>query len=175
MALRPKRFDAAFSMMQEANAIRHQFSRYDEAAELARMQQIMADCSAEVLAGHSDVEDASPVFVLGMPRSGTSLVEQILAAHPDVCACGENAMFSDAIAGGDPLAVSQWTNRQCQAAAQTYVQRLRQYDSGAPADVRPLSGRGETLSATFANAGRCIGMTVRKTQCLQAHCTGLKR
>jgi len=121
-----KRYDDAFAMMQEANAIRHQFSQYDEAAELARMQQIMDDCSVDVLAGHSGVEDASPVFVLGMPRSGTSLVEQILAAHPDVCACGENTMFRDAIAGDDPFAVSQWTKRQCQDAAQTYVQRLRQ-------------------------------------------------
>ncbi|MDX8407234.1 MAG: tetratricopeptide repeat protein, partial [Mariprofundaceae bacterium] len=121
-----KRYDDAFSMMQEANAIRHQFSRYDEAAELARMQQIIDGCSADVLAEHSGVVDAAPVFVLGMPRSGTSLVEQILAAHPDVCSCGENAMFSDAIAGGDPLSVSQWTGRQCQAAAEAYLQRLRQ-------------------------------------------------
>ncbi len=31
----------------------------------------------------------APVFIVGMPRSGTSLVEQILACHPDVFACGE--------------------------------------------------------------------------------------
>lgn len=30
-----------------------------------------------------------PIFVIGMPRSGTSLVEQILASHPDVCGAGE--------------------------------------------------------------------------------------
>jgi len=124
-----KCYDDAFAMMQEANTIRHQFSRYDEAAELARMQHIIDSCSADALAEHSGVEDAAPVFVLGMPRSGTSLVEQILAAHPEICVCGENAMFSEAIGGGDPLAVSQWTGQQCQAAAETYLQRLRQHSA----------------------------------------------
>ncbi len=33
--------------------------------------------------------DATPIFILGMPRSGTSLVEQILASHPDVFGAGE--------------------------------------------------------------------------------------
>jgi tetratricopeptide (TPR) repeat protein len=33
--------------------------------------------------------DRRPVFIVGMPRSGTTLVEQILACHPDVCAAGE--------------------------------------------------------------------------------------
>jgi tetratricopeptide (TPR) repeat protein len=33
--------------------------------------------------------DRTPIFILGMPRSGTSLVEQILASHPDVYGAGE--------------------------------------------------------------------------------------
>jgi len=130
------RFDDAFALMQEANAIRRSFSRYDEVTELARMQQLMDCCSAEVLAQHSDIADSSPVFVLGMPRSGTTLVEQILAAHPDICACGENAMLSDAMATVsepvvDPLAVSQWTGEQCSQAATAYLNRLRQCGSDA--------------------------------------------
>ena len=34
-----------------------------------------------------------PVFILGMPRSGTTLVEQILASHPDVHGGGELLFF----------------------------------------------------------------------------------
>jgi hypothetical protein len=33
--------------------------------------------------------EPSPIFILGMPRSGTTLVERLLAAHPDVAAGGE--------------------------------------------------------------------------------------
>ena len=38
---------------------------------------------------HADPIEPSPIFVLGMPRSGTTLVERLLAAHPDVAAGGE--------------------------------------------------------------------------------------
>ena len=39
--------------------------------------------------------DPTPIFILGMPRSGTSLVEQILASHPDVFGGGELSYISD--------------------------------------------------------------------------------
>jgi tetratricopeptide (TPR) repeat protein len=38
-----------------------------------------------------------PIFILGMPRSGTTLVEQILAAHPEVYAAGEIDYFSELV------------------------------------------------------------------------------
>lgn len=40
-------------------------------------------------AARADAVEPAPLFVLGMPRSGTTLVEQLLAAHPDVAAGGE--------------------------------------------------------------------------------------
>lgn len=46
----------------------------------------------------SGVRDERPVFVLGLPRSGTSLVEQVLASHPDVHGCGESVAIAQ-IAG----------------------------------------------------------------------------
>ncbi|NVK17726.1 MAG: sulfotransferase [Methylocystaceae bacterium] len=39
----------------------------------------------------------TPIFVLGMPRSGTTLVEQILAKHPDIQGAGELTFMEDAI------------------------------------------------------------------------------
>lgn len=39
--------------------------------------------------------DATPIFVLGMPRSGTSLIEQILASHPQVHGAGEISIMPD--------------------------------------------------------------------------------
>lgn len=55
------------------------------------LQAILEVCSAEFLSGRyggSGVE-AAPIFIVGMPRSGTSLAEQILASHPDVFGAGE--------------------------------------------------------------------------------------
>jgi hypothetical protein len=49
--------------------------------------------------GLGDPSDV-PVFVLGMPRSGTTLVERVLASHPDVFGAGELTDFGDAAVGG---------------------------------------------------------------------------
>jgi Sulfotransferase family len=58
-----------------------------------------ANCSAELIrerSGYGDLSDR-PVFIVGMPRSGTTLVEQILASHPEACAVGERADFTHAL------------------------------------------------------------------------------
>ena len=41
-----------------------------------------------------------PVFIVGMPRSGTTLVEQILASHPNVFGAGEPMYLFELVAGG---------------------------------------------------------------------------
>ncbi len=68
----------------------------DERAYDWQQQSELIDASIEVYArgfeNHmpsADTETDRPVFIVGMPRSGTSLVEQILAAHPEVYAAGE--------------------------------------------------------------------------------------
>lgn len=84
--------DAAFTVWNMANqARRAQMGAFDRQKTASRVGRTMAAFSAPQIvrlagAGHPDER---PVFVLGMPRSGTSLVEQILAAHPDVTGYGE--------------------------------------------------------------------------------------
>ncbi|MDQ6981912.1 MAG: tetratricopeptide repeat protein, partial [Mariprofundus sp.] len=133
-------YDEAFANMQEANEIRRGFSRYDEAVELKRMQRLMACYSSDVVAEHSAIDDPVPIFVLGMPRSGTSLVEQILSAHPDVCSCGENHMLNESIASvsseaansaADPVSICAWTTTQCRVGGDAYLGRLRQVNPDA--------------------------------------------
>lgn len=62
------------------------------------VQALKEAITPEFYAGRRDDADASkrPVFIFGMPRSGTTLAEQILAAHSDVAAAGELTFFSDA-------------------------------------------------------------------------------
>jgi tetratricopeptide (TPR) repeat protein len=66
-------------------------STYDTQAHSRTIQRLSATFTAEYLAlrrGWGD-PDARPVFVVGLPRSGTTLTEQILASHPQVCGVGE--------------------------------------------------------------------------------------
>ncbi len=55
----------------------------------------------------AQVTRPAPIFILGMPRSGTTLMEQLLAAHPDVAAGGE----LDYVRGPVRRAIERWTGR----------------------------------------------------------------
>lgn len=92
----------AFAHYAKANAIKRGMISYDEVCELGRMQAIAAAFTPDrvrELAGSGD-PSPQPIFVVGMPRSGTSLVEQILASHPDVHGAGELDIFPCLIAEG---------------------------------------------------------------------------
>jgi tetratricopeptide (TPR) repeat protein len=80
------------------------FSRADHAAAVAAT--IASHDAARLHGGPRAANtDRAPVFVVGMPRSGTTLVEQILAAHPAVHGAGERPALSQTFArlggGGD--------------------------------------------------------------------------
>jgi tetratricopeptide (TPR) repeat protein len=85
------RRQTSFAHYLAGNALKRQQIRYDEAATLAMFQEIRDLFTAErvnALQGFGQRSDV-PIFVLGMPRSGTTLVEQILASHPQVFGAGE--------------------------------------------------------------------------------------
>lgn len=84
-------WDTAFMHYDEANRPFAEIARADADTALGLMDQVRAFFDADWFAGRAvDLEaDPTPVFIVGMPRSGTSLVEQILAAHPAVHGAGE--------------------------------------------------------------------------------------
>jgi tetratricopeptide (TPR) repeat protein len=89
-------YDRAFAHFQKANAIRHALSRDDNQAFDARthrvwIDQMIASCDRTYFERirHFGRNTERPVFIVGMLRSGTSLVEQILATHPQVHGAGE--------------------------------------------------------------------------------------
>ncbi|GAA0566480.1 tetratricopeptide repeat-containing sulfotransferase family protein [Rhizomicrobium electricum] len=122
----------AFAELARGNAEKRRFSRYSIATDLARFEAIAATFSADFLSSHAGLGTSSdvPVFVIGMPRSGTSLVEQILASHPDVFGAGERDILPSFInagrvgrefpAGVGALEDSAWTRL-----GEDYVRTLR--------------------------------------------------
>lgn len=86
-------YDAAFAAFSAANRLHRAGLAYDpgeEDALAAAMIEAFAPAAAAKMAdAGAGVEDATPIFVLGMPRSATSLVEQTLASHPMVYGAGE--------------------------------------------------------------------------------------
>jgi hypothetical protein len=64
---------------------------FNPAAFSREIERLIARCTPEWLARspESGSHDRTPVLILGMPRSGTTLVEQIVSMHPDAAAAGE--------------------------------------------------------------------------------------
>jgi tetratricopeptide (TPR) repeat protein len=81
----------AFHHLDAGNRLKRSTFSYDGAATQQWMARIAAAFSADVMQQHQGMGAAStlPVFIIGMPRSGTTLVEQILASHPQVHGAGE--------------------------------------------------------------------------------------
>lgn len=84
-------YDGAFARFEAANAALRSTFEFDIAHEEAIADALIATCTKAFATKHKTAGHASgrPVFVLGMPRSGTSLIEQILASHADVFGAGE--------------------------------------------------------------------------------------
>ncbi len=92
--------DASFRRLIAGAALKRIQIPYDEAAVLAGFERTRAVFAPALMQGGKGVGDPSavPVFIVGMPRSGTSLVEQILASHPQVFGAGETDAFARALA-----------------------------------------------------------------------------
>jgi tetratricopeptide (TPR) repeat protein len=83
--------ERSFSHLIEGNALKRKQIVYDEAAALAQVERMRQLFTAEAMRKGRGFGDRStvPVFIIGMPRSGTTLVEQILASHPKIYGAGE--------------------------------------------------------------------------------------
>jgi Flp pilus assembly protein TadD len=94
------RREDCFRQLSAGNALKRRQVPYDEAAMLAALERTRALFTPELMrAMHNVGEPTSlPVFVVGMPRSGTTLIEQIMASHPQMFGAGELSNLHDAVA-----------------------------------------------------------------------------
>ncbi len=92
-----KQYDQVFQYLTAANAIVRELHPYDVAIrrkEIDKVKKIFANFRPDDHPLTNTDEDYAPVFVTGMPRSGTTLVEQIIATHSSMTGAGELGRFS---------------------------------------------------------------------------------
>ena len=91
--------ERSFRHLMDGNTLKRSQITYDEAATLGFFERTRTGFTAELMRRHQGVGEPSPVpvFILGMPRSGSTLVEQILATHPKVYGAGEIDDFERAM------------------------------------------------------------------------------
>ena len=102
-----RQYDNAFANYRQANELTKRYGvPYDRKALTARVDRIIEMFGAATireLQSHASGSER-PVFIVGMPRSGTSLSEQILASHPAVFGAGELAFWQTALAAYEAAA-----------------------------------------------------------------------
>ena len=88
--------DRSFLYLDMAKALKSKRSAYDD-AQVTQYYGSISKAFDAVPDQRNQPERPRPVFILGMPRSGTSLTEQILSSHPDVHGAGELSFMEDTI------------------------------------------------------------------------------
>lgn len=122
-------FAVAFARYGAANRIRRTLAPYDAAAHDDFVRRSIAAMDRDLFDARrgAGFADAAPIFVLGMPRSGSTLVEQILASHSRVEGLSELAEITAIARGiGDyPQGLADLTPDELATLGRGYVDRVR--------------------------------------------------
>ncbi len=143
-------FDNAYSSYRLANELKKRSAlKYDGARLARRVDQIIALYDTDWL--HRERaqgnESRRPVFIVGMPRSGTTLTEQILASHPDAFGCGELRFWHTACVDYESAALRGVGGRGAiPAAAEKYLSLLAGFSLDASRVI-------DKMPANFMNLG----------------------
>ncbi len=135
-------FKAAFARYDEANSSQRMRLMYDPVDTEVKHERIRDTFSTEVLAARvtPPADEAVPIFIVGLPRSGSTLLEQILASHPLVDGTAELPDLARVIAEISlcqagmryPEAVTRLDTSELHELGLMYLQRTRRHRSGKP-------------------------------------------
>jgi len=150
------RHEESFRHLIAGNAIKHRLDEYDEAAHLAMMKHIETVFTADLLARSEGAGDPSevPIFILGMPRSGSTLTEQILSSHPQIFGAGELRDFGEA--------TKQFRGRDASAffpevATSLSPEQLRVFGARYVEHIRALAPDADRVTDKMPSNFRLIG------------------
>lgn len=116
------RFDDAWTALARANAVMAQRKRCDVERMRRWFALCMALCTRETLRlAPADIEGPRPVFVIGLPHSGTRELAERLARHPDVANAGELRSFEQQL---------RWMADHHDTQDETFLERVPTIDFG---------------------------------------------
>jgi tetratricopeptide (TPR) repeat protein len=125
--------EAAMRNFEEGNRLRGMGSVFNREALAARVDKIIEatppafwDRSPEF-----GVDDATPILIVGMPRSGSTLTEQILSSHPEVAAGGELGFWGSPPILSQDLSSLVGDAEAARRIAHDYIATLKAFDPSA--------------------------------------------
>ena len=157
-----KSYDRAFHWARLANELESARTHFDRADAADFVARSIATFTREVIdEGPTGSADERPLFIVGFPRSGTTLCEQILASHPRVAAGGELVDIPDMIdtlPKPYPDQVPRLPQERFDELVAQYRARLDRIDAGAAriTDKLPFNFRNLGLIAMLFPCARII-------------------
>lgn len=138
-----KQFDTAFKYYQKGNQLKLVSVGYDiKRTEDAMAAQIDACTPAVFASVKGGFPSPEPIFIVGMPRAGSTLLEQILASHSDIDGTMElhnilslaSSVGAPGINGGKPYpyCLADLSPDHCYQLGKQYIEQTRYYRGSAP-------------------------------------------
>ncbi|MAI02757.1 MAG: hypothetical protein CMP40_02880 [Rickettsiales bacterium] len=120
-------FEQAYSHYSEGNALRKKLLNYKIARDVELFSQIKTRYPQLVqnsVLPTKSLKDPTPIFILGMPRSGTTLVEQIISSHSQVSGAGE-LPFVNQLGGSLARGLAEINNDALQVFRREYLTKIQ--------------------------------------------------
>lgn len=129
-----KDYEKAFSYLKAGNAQRQEFLKYDFKQDEVMFENLRSAAEqfrAIDISGEIELANPAPLFIVGMPRSGTTLLEQIISSHSYVAGAGE---LNFASRYGMNLATGQIdiTKKNVMAFRNAYLTAIQKFAEGHP-------------------------------------------
>ena len=126
-------YQAAMRNFEAGNRLRALGGRLRRDALVQHVDRLIAMTPPGYRDRHPDcgVEDATPILIAGMPRSGTTLIEQIVSSHPEVAAGGELQFWGVRAAPAEDLRAIAGAPEATRRVADAYLTALRAFGPNA--------------------------------------------
>lgn len=135
--------DAAFNHYHQGNALKRATLQHDREAKTRLGERIVHSFSGEMLASRHPANaprSNAPIFVVSLPRSGSTLVEQILASHSQVNGANELGdlgqltlgLLGDGQGGWNPDRIGDVTDKALANLGQQYLKQTRRWYRDTP-------------------------------------------
>jgi len=91
------KFDESFAFLEVGNKLKRQTTHYNLAKQVEYFRKVREILSKFLSINNAAIPPINPIFIIGMPRSGTTLIEQIIASHKEVTAGGEISIINQIV------------------------------------------------------------------------------